>query len=198
MEKKKLWIFVAIAYGVSALMSIFLLLGRQRGIDTSMVVQAQMMYPACGVILGKLICRKEGEKLPVAAYITVLLTTAVSMIVSALSVLMQKYIITYEGINYSLLTVYGQYVVFFGTAVAYILFWICGKEKRENAGMSHKNIKSGIACVALFTVLYFVMGFVSGYLYDLVTHTNQSIDMAIKALTSSKTLGLVATPMSLS
>ena len=41
---------------------------------------------ACGVILGKLIAKKEGEELPVAAYITILITTALMMLTGILSV----------------------------------------------------------------------------------------------------------------
>ena len=61
-EKKKLWIFVAVAYGVTAIMSIFMYIGLRREIDITAFVNVQMMYPACGVIIGKLVSRKDGGK----------------------------------------------------------------------------------------------------------------------------------------
>ena len=192
MEKKKLWIFVAIAYGVSALMSIFLILGRSRGVDTSVLIQTQMMYPLCGVILGKLICRKEGEKLPIAGYITALVITMLMMVVSVLSVFVPLDPFTVNGQEIPAWSLYSEYVIYLGSIVAYILFWICGKEKRKNSGMSHKNIKWSVVLVALFVVLYFGYLFISGYCTALVEHSNEDMDLLIKATSSpEKWIGLV-------
>ncbi|MBR5177318.1 MAG: CPBP family intramembrane metalloprotease, partial [Lachnospiraceae bacterium] len=75
LEKKKLWIFIAVAYGVAYAMNIVMIIGFKKEYDLSSFVATQMMYPACGVILGKLIFGNKDEKLPKAGYITVLGTT---------------------------------------------------------------------------------------------------------------------------
>ena len=61
-SKKRLWIYIAIAYGVAAVMTLFMAIGKGRDVDLTAFVNVQMMYPACGVILGKLIAKKDGEK----------------------------------------------------------------------------------------------------------------------------------------
>ena len=78
-NRKRLWIYIAIAYGVAAVMTLFMAIGKGRDVDLTAFVNVQMMYPACGVILGKLIARKEGEKLPMGLFITTLITTGIMM-----------------------------------------------------------------------------------------------------------------------
>ena len=63
-NRKRLWIYIAIAYGVAAVMTLFMAIGKGRDVDLTAFVNVQMMYPACGVILGKILTRKKDEKLP--------------------------------------------------------------------------------------------------------------------------------------
>ena len=46
-SKKKLWIFIAVAYGVTAIMALFMIIGLKKGYDLTCFANAQMMYPAC-------------------------------------------------------------------------------------------------------------------------------------------------------
>ena len=175
-EKKKLWIFIAAAYGVTAVMSLALYHGRYVGTDTTTIVNAQMMYPACGVILGKLICRKEDEKLPMLAYFTVLATTAITMLFAIASVVIPIPPIEteVEGVTMDVWSLLGSFPIMLGSVLAYIFFWTCGKEKRENAGMSRSNIKWSILFIALFVALFFGRTFCSIFLMDLFTHSHDS------------------------
>jgi uncharacterized membrane protein YdcZ (DUF606 family) len=58
-EKKRLWMFIAIAYGVTVLMSLLMIVGKNNGKDLTAFVNVQMAYPMCGVILGKLFLEKK-------------------------------------------------------------------------------------------------------------------------------------------
>ena len=143
-EKKRLRIFIAIAFGVTLLMSIPMYFAFRRGMDLGVFVTAQMYYPACGVILGKLLTRREDEKLPLAGYITILITTLALMVLSICSIFSDSK--SMEIISNVLLAI--------SSIIVYIVFWACGREKRENAGVTRKNIKMSILMVALFMILY--------------------------------------------
>ena len=175
-EKKKLWIFIALAYGVTAAMTYALYHGRYIGTDTTNVVNAQMMYPACGVILGKLICRKKEEELPILAYYTVLATTALTMLFAIASVVIPIPPIEteVEGVTMEVWSLLGSFPIMIGSVLAYIFFWTCKKKKRANAGMSHVNLKESILMIALFIALFFGRTFCSVFLTDLFTHSHDS------------------------
>ena len=178
MEKNRLGIFIAIAYGVSAVMSMFLVIANRNGVDASNLVSAQMMYPACGVILGKLLIKKEGEKLPVAGYITVLITSALMLIGGALSVFIKLPMIDMgeaagQVDPWSLIC---QIPIIFGSIVAYILFWACGKEAADNSGVRRKNIKTSIIMIVIFMVLYMGRDIASIFVDDFMTGTTESRD----------------------
>ncbi|MCR5675335.1 MAG: CPBP family intramembrane metalloprotease [Lachnospiraceae bacterium] len=153
MEKKKLWIFLAVAYGVTALMSIIMYMGFKRQYDITLFVNAQMMYPACGVIMGKLICRREDEELPLAGFVTVLITTAIMMLMAILSVVVHLEPLEVAGQTIDIWNTASQFPILLGSLVAYILFWTCGKKKRESVGIERKNIKRSILMIAVFVAL---------------------------------------------
>ena len=153
-EKKRLWIFIAVAYGVTALMSIFMFIGYRKEYDLTTLVNTHMMYPACGVILGKLIVKKDDEKLPVGGYITILITTGIMILFSICSVLFETNL-NLPVLNLSIWDLGSQIVLLIGSIVAYILFWTCGKEKRQNAGLLHVNMGKSAVMIVLFVFLYF-------------------------------------------
>ena len=124
-EKIRLRIFIAIAFGVTLLMSIPMYFAFKHGMDLGVFVTAQMYYPACGVILGKLSTRREDEKLPLAGYITILVTTLALMVLSICSIFSDSK--SMENISNVLLAI--------SSIIAYIVFWACGREKREKGNM---------------------------------------------------------------
>ena len=58
-ENKELIIYVVIAYGVTFLMGLFMWYGNSKNLDLSTFPNAQMFYPAAGVMLAML--RKDWE-----------------------------------------------------------------------------------------------------------------------------------------
>ena len=152
--KKRLWIFIAIAYGMVAFMSIFMFIGLKRGYDLTSFVDTQMMYPACGVILGKILVKKEDEKLPMAGYITVLITTAIMIVISLLSVFIHFEPVDMAGQQIDMWGLVIQAPLILGSIVAYTFFWTCGKESRQKNGLARNNIKMSIILVAVFIALF--------------------------------------------
>lgn len=63
-ERKELLIFLAVTYGLTFLMGIPLAIFAQQGKDTYAFPTAQMLYPAAGLMLAKLICRRNDPTLP--------------------------------------------------------------------------------------------------------------------------------------
>ncbi len=193
-EKKKLWIYIAIAYGVTALMSIVMYIGFRKEYDITAFVNTQMMYPACGVILGKLITKEDKSKLPMGAYITVLITTAVLIVISILSVLIPLDSIDTGAAPIAMWNLISQFPLLIGSIIAYIFFWTCGSEKRENAGMSHKNIGTSIAVVILFILLFLSRLAIGGGLEYITTGTSTVVPQ-LKELFSTATFWLTLTSL---
>ena len=99
-EKKRLWIYLAVAYGITFLMGLLMWYGNAKGADVGVFPNAQMMYPAAGVMLGLLLTKKGDKTLPKGLYILFLLLTAVMIGVSVTSVFAPKSI-TVNGITIS-------------------------------------------------------------------------------------------------
>jgi hypothetical protein len=76
-EKKQLWIFVAVAFGMPVLMGILMGISFYRGNDVSVFPNAQMYYPAAGVMIAVLLTRKKEEKVPIKFFTGFLVLTAV-------------------------------------------------------------------------------------------------------------------------
>ena len=89
-EKKRLWIYLAVAYGITFLMGLLMWYGNAKGADVGVFPNAQMMYPAAGVMLGLLLTKKGDKTLPKGLYILFLLLTAVMIGVSVISVFAPK------------------------------------------------------------------------------------------------------------
>lgn len=182
-EKKKLLVFIAVAYGVTAVMSIFMFIGLRAGKDLTTLVNTQMTYPACGVMLGMLLYGDPGKKLPKVGFIVFMATAAVMMLMSILSVFLPETDVEIGGTTLSKWNAYSQYVLVAGSVLAYILFWACGREKRENAGLSRKNVRLSILLTLLFVLLYVLRIYVSVFLTqlflspgtDLITELNSTL-----------------------
>ncbi|MBO4904447.1 MAG: CPBP family intramembrane metalloprotease [Lachnospiraceae bacterium] len=189
MEKKRLWIYVAIAYGVTAVMSLVMYAAYRQQINTTAFVNVQMMYPACGVILGKLIFREEEKTLPVAGYITVLVTTAVMMIIAVLSVAAPIAPFKMPGteVELDIWNTVSQLPIIGGSIIAYILFWVCGSKKRENAGIERKNIKLSIILIALFVALLIGKTMIAVFIEDALAGNNEQWSLILSALSNPLT-----------
>ena len=154
-SKKRLWIYIAIAYGVAAVMTLFMAIGKGREVDLTAFVNVQMMYPACGVILGKLIARKEGEKLPMGLYITTLITTGVMMLLALMSIIIPVEPMDMAGTPMDIWNLMSQMILVLAAVVGYVFTWTCSKESRRLNGLSRNNIKWSVILVVVFTILTF-------------------------------------------
>ena len=86
-EKKQLLIYVIIAYGITYVMGLLMWYSYGKGLDLSAFPNAQMLYPAAGVMMAYLITKKGDKNLPTAFYIFFVALTAVLVVCTAASVL---------------------------------------------------------------------------------------------------------------
>ena len=89
-NKKRLNMFIAVAYGFTAFMTIFMVIGLLLGKDLTAFVTAQMAYPAIGVMLGLLLFGDKEKKLPKAGFIAFIATGAILAVISILSVFLPQ------------------------------------------------------------------------------------------------------------
>lgn len=86
-EKKQLLIYVIIAYGITYVMGLLMWYSYGKGLDLSAFPNAQMLYPAAGVMMAYLITKKGDKNLPTAFFIFFVALTAVLVVCTAASVL---------------------------------------------------------------------------------------------------------------
>lgn len=154
-EKKQEMIFLLIAFGVTWLMSILMYVGLKEKADLTSLVNAQMFYPACGVMIAKMSTKRKEEKIPLGGYIVFIVGTLMMMVVAALSVLVPIFRFPVLGSSATIDQVLTSYLIILISVPVYIIFWTCNKEARENAGVVRKNIKWSVIMILLFVVLYF-------------------------------------------
>ena len=181
--KKRLWVYVAIAYGVTLVMSVFMYIGYARQIDLTAFVNTQMMYPACGAILGRLLVKEDDDKLPMAGYITILVTTAIMMLISLVSIFVYVAPVNVLGQDIGFWNLMTQYPIMIGSIVLLVLFWTCGKEKRAKNGLALSNIKTGIILILVFTALLIGRIFIGVFMEDLISGTHDSIGKLVARFT---------------
>lgn len=152
-EKKQLLIYVIIAYGITYVLGLLMWYGYGKGLDLSVFPNAQMLYPAAGVMLAYLITRKDDKSLPKLFYIFFIVLTAVLIFCSAASVLAPKNI-DIMGTPFSQWTLIMQYTVIGGSIIFWILLLVSGKERRRAYGLNGNLWKTSVLMVLLFLGLY--------------------------------------------
>ena len=196
-HKKMLWIFIAVAYGMVALMSIFMYIGYSKQYDLSALVNTHMMYPACGVILGRILTRKEGTKLPMGVYVTTLLTTAAMLAISIAAVFIHIEPLDMAGTKTDVWTLILSAPLAIGSMIVLILSFAGKKEINESAGIAHKNIKKSALLIVLFVVLLIIRVVVALALGDAMNGTSGSIAAVLKSCTSLNSVAtLIMLPFS--
>lgn len=156
-EKKQLWIFVAVAFGMPVLMGILMGISFYRGNDVSVFPNAQMYYPAAGVMIAVLLTRKKEEKVPIKFFTGFLVLTAV-MAGCAVASLFKPEI---------QLALISQYIIILGSIVLWLLLWLDKKEVRRKYGLSlgDGQKRRPWLYVLIFLGLYFLRIFLS-YLFE--------------------------------
>lgn len=151
-NKRELVTFLLVAFAVPYLMGIPLGICQAAGKDTSLFANAQMFYPAAGVMLAFLLARRPG--LPVRFYVLHILVTAACLVMSLLSAVVDLA----DGMW--LLAV--NLVIIVGSVLAWVLLLTDKKEKREAYGLRwHGKFLKGMGICALFLALKTAAVFIS-------------------------------------
>lgn len=153
-EKRQLYIFIAIAYGIPYLLGLLMWYGSLNQLNLSAFPVTQMLYPAMGVMFAFLLTRREDKEMPKAFYICFILNTIISIVLTVLSVLMPDAIVTMPGGTISVFCLAVQYLMAAGSIICLICLIAAGKKKRGAYGIRWKNWRSSVGCILLFTILY--------------------------------------------
>lgn len=156
-EKKKFWVFMAVAFGMPVFMGVFMGISFYRGSDVSVFPIVQMFYPAAGVMLAELLVREKGDnsgrKLPIKFFIGYLIITAVLVLMTIGSVIWPS----------AAWNPYAQYMIMAGSIVAWILYLLEKKEIKKGSRLSSwgKRKSRPLLYVLLFLALYGFRNFVA-------------------------------------
>ena len=149
-NKRELTVFAVCAYAVPFLMMPLLYICLQNGRDTSIFANAQMFYPAAGVMLAFLLARRPDT--PKRFYIFYLLVTAIMLVMSVLSAAAPR----------------GEwlYIANIVIVIASVLGWIFllteKKTKREAYGLRlHGKLLTALGICVYFLVVKTGMVFLS-------------------------------------
>ena len=154
-EKKRLLIYVLIAYGVTYVMGLLMWYGNSKGMDVSAFPNAQMMYPAAGVALGFLLTGKGDKTVPKWFYVFFIVLTGAMAVVSVLSVMMPDELVIVGGMGVSPWSLAINYILVLGSIVFWILLLAAGKERRRAYGLNGNMWKKSILMILLFVALFF-------------------------------------------
>lgn len=153
--KRQIIIFLLVAYGVTYLMGILTWYGSTIPVEMGVFPNAQMFYPAAGVMLAYLLTRWEDSTLPKWFYLCFLLVTLLLIVFSILSVVMPEQTTVLYGQTISLWSLFSQYATIVGSILCWITLLISGKKRRAAYGLGWKNWKSSLFCILVFLAIYF-------------------------------------------
>lgn len=153
--KKQLIIFLLVAYGVTFLMGIVTWYGSTIQAEMSVFPNAQMYYPAAGVMLAYLLTRWEDSLVPRWFYLYFILITLGQIGLSLISIVMPGRMMPVNGMEISMWAMLSQYLIIGGTVICWVFLLAAGKKRRAAYGLSWKNWKISVFCICLFLVLYF-------------------------------------------
>lgn len=151
LEKKQLKIFLMIAFFLPFIMGILMGYSYSRGLDVSCFPNAQMYYPAAGVMLAVLLSKKEDPCVPRRFYICFITLTVIMLALTVMSVLIPG----------QQIPVILNSAIIIGSVVSWIFLLTETKEKREAYGLNLRHIKISVIMVVLFLALYFGRIFLS-------------------------------------
>ena len=141
-NKKELTVFALCAYAIPFLMMPLLYICLQNGRDTSIFANAQMFYPAAGVMLAFLLARRQGT--PKRFYILHIAATALMLAMSVLSAFLPQ-----EGwLNIA------NFVIIIASVLGWIFLLTEKKTKREDYGLClhGKFLTAFVICVYFLAV----------------------------------------------
>lgn len=150
----ELTIFLIVAFAVPYLMGIPLAISQRAGNDTSVFANAQMFYPAAGVMLAYLLAHRPN--LPVRFYGLHIITTILCVLCSLFSVVMPSQQLWLLLVNL---------VLMIASVLGWILLLSDKKEKRRTYGLRWQGkALPALGVCTLFLVLKTAMMFFSVFL----------------------------------
>ena len=212
LDKKRLIIFIAVAYCISFLMMIPMYIGKQKGADLTQIVNAQMCSPAAGVALGFLLCCKGEKRVPKFFMIVLVINYVIQLLLGIASVFFMPFRASdvidlaellgssgtgseITGVSTKLpagqiYNLIGQSVLIETSILLWIAYFVAGRERRKFAGLARNKEGAGILLVLLFVVLYMVKN-IGPLLLDGVINGTLPIYMSeYKAIAENKLFGL--------
>lgn len=128
-EKKQLIIFILVTYGVTYALGLLMWIFYGTGADFSIFPNAQMLYPAAGVMLAYLVTKKGDKNLPRAFFLFFIVLTAIVILCAVLSVFFPSNIQSGKT-EVSILELSVQALLIMGSVIFWILLLGSGNEKR--------------------------------------------------------------------
>ena len=190
--RKRMIVFAIVAYGISYLMMIPMYIGKQRGIDLTQIVDAQMCSPAAGVALGFLLFFKDEKRVPKLFMWAIVINYIIQLVLGLMCIFANPFgsdavidlaamlgssgdSVELTGVPtaMSLPEIYllaGQYVLIIGSVLMWIGYFVARKERRQFAGLCRNNERKGILIVLLFVALYLPRVFVPAILEGIINN----------------------------
>ncbi len=175
-DKKRLFAFIAFAYGISFVMMIPMYIGKMKGLDITQIVNAQMCSPAAGVAIGYLLFMKGEKRVPKFFMVVLVLNYIIQLFLGIASVFFMPFsssdvidlaeILGSSGMSSDitgvstkipvgqLYNLIGQSVLVEFSLLLWIAYFVAGKERRKFVGLSRNREGLGILMVLLFIALY--------------------------------------------
>ncbi|MDE7478678.1 MAG: CPBP family intramembrane metalloprotease [Lachnospiraceae bacterium] len=154
-KNKELIIYIAIAYGFTLLMGLLMWYGNNKNLDLSGFVNAQMFYPAAGVMTAVLCTRKKDALVPKAFYVFFICTTVI-LAVAAVGSILNPYAGIAAGNGYflPLWSLVVQLLVIGSSIIGWVILLATKKEKRRAYNLCWNKGASSCFCIFLFMALY--------------------------------------------
>ncbi|MDE7203303.1 MAG: CPBP family intramembrane metalloprotease [Lachnospiraceae bacterium] len=154
-KNKELIIYITVAYGVTFLMGILMWYGNNKNIDLGIFPNAQMFYPAAGVMMAVLCTRKNDAMIPKVFYVFFICVTVALATLAVISILNSNAIIDAgNGIVLPLWSWVGQLLIVGASIVGGLILLATKKEKRRAYGLCWNNGTFSWFCIFLFLALY--------------------------------------------
>lgn len=145
-EKKQLLIYALTAFALPYALGILMGFAFYAGNDVSLFPNAQMFYPAAGVMLAMLLTRGKDPLLPKRFYVSFLVLTVLLLLAALGSVF-------WPSLSWALAL---NLILVFGSVVCWIFYFLDSKEKRMAYGLrfTGHGKRKPLLYVLLFLALY--------------------------------------------
>lgn len=153
-KNKELCIYIAVAYGVTFLMGLLMWYGNSKQLDLGIFPNAQMFYPAAGVMLAILCTRKNDTLIPKVFYVFFICVTVSLAVTASLSLAQPQVLVFVMGMPISLWILVMQYLLIGASILGWIILLVTKKEKRRAYGLCWGRGAASWFCIFLFVFLY--------------------------------------------